>query len=795
METQLDIDHYQLLLDHAQIGWWEADFEQKVFVCSDFLKNLFGVADNKLPFADFQKLIGEEFRYRIISDFSSVRDLEIFEQLFPVYTCYGLKWVRSKLCKRSVDADGRVKAFGMMQLLPNQKENDVCINNNILVNDLLGHLGSVSHALYSFIQTNDLPQSIHKVLTEVLYSIDMNGRAYIMEYNDGKQTLSCIYEVCSGNASSALSSLQDIPLDTIPWSTEKIKNLSPVIINNLNDMPAVADEEKYYLEQRGVLSLILIPLVVKDKAMGYMGIDIVDTPRIWSSEDYQWLSSIANVISIITEMVKINYELDRSGKILRNIYTNIPVGIELYDKEGVLVDMNNRDVKIFGLSSKEDALGVNLFDNPVLPVDLIENIRKQKPVTFRFNYPFNKINDTRYYQSNKNGYVDLITKVSMLYDNQGELLNYLFINLDNTDNALAYNRIEEFEYFFSLVSNFAKVGYAKFDLLTRDGYAISQWYRNLGEEDGTPLPEVIGIYKSIHPEDALVMADFFEKVKRGEADSIRNELRVNRGDDNWTWTRVNVMRNTQNNDPDRLEMICVNYDISELKESQKLREKAEELDRLKSAFLANMSHEIRTPLNAIVGFSTLLVDTDDQEDKRQFADIIQKNNDLLLQLISDVLDLAKIESNTIELKPVDVDLHELFTELSSSLKIKMPAGVELRFGHELPSFVFRSDPVRLTQVLSNFVNNAVKYTSEGSITLNFEVYPDKVEFSVTDTGEGITPENLQKIFNRFFKGNNFKQGTGLGLSICKSIVEQMEGEIGVKSELGKGSCFWFTLPR
>ena len=198
---------------------------------------------------------------------------------------------------------------------------------------------------------------------------------------------------------------------------------------------------------------------------------------------------------------------------------------------------------------------------------------------------------------------------------------------------------------------------------------------------------------------------------------------------------------------------------------------------------------------AIVGFSTLLVDTDDPEEKKQFVEIIQKNNELLLQLISDVLDLAKIESGIIELKLVEVDLRELCKELVVSMRIKVPAEVALCVVPDLPSYVMRCDKVRLTQIISNFINNAIKHTSKGTILLGYEIRWDEIEFSVTDTGDGMSPEVQRHVFDRFYKGNSFKQGTGLGLSICKSIIEQVGGKIGVESEIGKGSRFWFTLPR
>lgn len=795
MDRLTEEERSKLLLENAQLGWWEADFVRGIFTCSDFLIHLFGRKEKELSFAEFQQMIREDYRNRITSEFASVRNQEVYDQIFPIDTIYGVRWIRSKVCRRSESKEGVVTVMGFIQLLPERKLEKEYIHNKAQINDLLNHLGNLFRALSSFIQTKDLHYSIRKVLKEVLYSIDEKGRAYIMEYNKEAQTLSCIYEVCSGNVSSVQSLLQNIPLGRLPWSTGKIAGSHPIILNHLSDLPPEASAEKEYLSRRGALSAILIPLVAKERVMGYMGIDILNKPRVWSHEDYQWLSSTANMISIVSEMMKANEALDRSEKLLRNIYMNIPVGIELYDEKGFLQDINNKDIEIFGLSSKEEVIGINVFENPLIPEDIREKMKNREPVSFRLNYSFDSIRSNQYYNTGKKGFISLFTKVSMLYDNHGNLINYVFINLDNTDQTIAYNRLEEFEYFFNLVSRFAKVGYAKYDLYANEGYAISQWYRNLGEKEGTPLSQVIGIYKGVHPEDRKVIVDFFEKVKQGKAHSIRHELRVNAGNGEWKWIRVNVMRNMQDRDPLKLEMVCVNYDITELKEIQKQREKAEELDRLKSAFLANMSHEIRTPLNAIVGFSTLLSETDDSDEKMQFIDIIQKNNDLLLQLISDVLDLAKIESNTIEFTPVDIDLLDFCNELIASLRIKVADTVTLCCAPDLSPCTFYCDPVRLTQVISNFINNAIKYTSVGSITLNYEILPTEITFSVTDTGEGMPEEVRSRIFDRFYKGNTFKQGTGLGLSICKSIVEQLGGKIGVKSEIAHGSCFWFTLPR
>ena len=489
--------------------------------------------------------------------------------------------------------------------------------------------------------------------------------------------------------------------------------------------------------------------------------------------------------------------LQNSERILHNIYKNLPVGIELYDKDGQMVDLNKKDMERFRSSNKKDILGVNIFENPILPEEIKQKIKDNENADFTFRYDFSKIN--KYYQPNSTtGFIDLTTKVTTLYDHNHEPINYLLINVDKTEDTIAYNKIQEFESFFDLVGDYAKVGYAHFDALSRDGYALRSWYRNVGEEEGTPLPEIIGIHSHFHPEDRAAMIDFLDKVIKGESSKLSRDVRIRRADGNYTWTRVNVLvRNYQPQD-NIIEMLCINFDITELKETERMligaKEKAEEADRLKSAFLANMSHEIRPPLNAIVGFSSLLEEAEDAEEKHLYATIIEENNKLLLQLISDILDLSKIEAGTFDIIPEQVDAQQLCNELLQSMQVRATEQVEILLAPELPELTFTSDKNRLYQVLLNFVTNALKFTSEGSIVIDYRINGNEVRFSVQDTGMGIEPEKQEAIFTRFVKLNNFIAGTGLGLPICQSIVTQLGGKIGVESEPGKGSCFWFTHP-
>lgn len=612
-DIQTQLDQCKLLLDRAEVGLWEADFVQRSYICSDYLMSIFGKKGNNLSFFEFYYIIREDFRDLITTDFLSIQSVDTYEQIFPIITPTGEKWVRSRLCERKLNNGVCVKVLGILQILPNFK----------------------------------------------------------------------------------------------------------------------LKEEK------------------------------------------------------ISKMI------DHNEMIFRKLYVNLPVGVELYDRDGYLIDLNAKDMEIFGIRSKKDVLGVNIFSNPIMPKDVIKKLKENKSVNFRLNYSFKKVDD--YYNTSKVGEMDIVTKASILYDQRGEPSSYLLINLDNTEKMIAYNRISEFENVFTLVSVYAKVGYALYDLYTFEGYAIKQWYENMGEKDGTPLSQIIGIYSYIHPNDAGYINSFFEEVKQGKAHHFRREVRVKSGD-GWKWICANITRNPQSVDPNKPEMICINYDITELKDSQLKRERAEELDRLKSAFLANMSHEIRTPLNAIVGFSQLLAETDDPEERHEFVEIIDSNNRMLLQLISDILDLAKIESGTMDFKFADMSVKEVINEIVTSFRIKMPDNVALIAPKDSPECQIYSDRMRLTQVISNFLNNAIKYTSEGCITLAYEIIGDEIKFSVTDTGDGMSQEIQAHIFDRFYKGNTFKQGTGLGLSICETIVNRLGGRIGVNSELGKGSTFWFTHP-
>ena len=497
------------------------------------------------------------------------------------------------------------------------------------------------------------------------------------------------------------------------------------------------------------------------------------------------------------DMASAYQALQYSERLLSNIFKYLPIGIELYDMDGVLVDLNDKELEMFHIEKKEDVLGINIFDNPIFPKEMKERLKKNEDADFTFRYDFSKVGS--YYQNTqKQGTIDLVTKVTTLYDSEHQPINYLLINADKTETTVAYNKIQEFEEFFELVGDYAKVGYAHFNILSGHGYAQKSWYRNVGEADETPLSDIFGTYRHFHPDDRALLIRFLDDARKGLTTQLSKEMRVLREDGTYTWTHVNLLVKKYAPQDRIIEIISINYDITELKRTEemlvKARDKAEASDRLKSAFLANMSHEIRTPLNAIVGFSSLLTSTENAAEKELYNSLIGHNNKLLLNLINDVIDLSKIESGYLELRPDWVNLTELLDESVAEYAHQVPSGVELLTNYPAHDSLVELDRLRIKQILSNFLSNALKNTTTGHVEIFYEVDHQSVRIGVKDTGRGIPQNMLEKIFERFEKLDSFAQGAGLGLPICKLIVEKMNGRILVDSQLGIGTTFIIELP-
>ena len=572
------------------------------------------------------------------------------------------------------------------------------------------------------------------------------------------------------------------------------------VLTDLNDK----ELEMFHLQQKEDLLGInifdnpIFPKEMKEKLKKYEDADFTFRYDFSKVGSYYNPQTRTGTIDLVTKVTTLYDEMLRQREqLLHNIYKHLPVGIEVYNTDGVLTDLNDKELEMFHLQQKEDLLGINIFDNPIFPKEMKEKLKKYEDADFTFRYDFSKVG-SYYNPQTRTGTIDLVTKVTTLYDENHTPANYLLINADKTETTVAYNKIQEFESFFELIGNYAKVGYAHYDLLTRQGDAQHSWYINIGEQEGTPLSRIIGVYRHIHPEDRRAMLGFLNNAAKGMEDKFNKEVRVLREDGSYTWTHVNLIVKTYAPERNSIELICINYDITRLKATEAMltdaKEKAEESDRLKSAFLANMSHEIRTPLNAIIGFSSLLPHIEDAEERNHYISLINHNNELLLNIINDVLDLSKIEAGHIELAPVWCNLSDLIDESCTECQPNVPEGVTLKKRYPATPNLIKQDPMRIKQVLSNLISNALKNTVQGYVEISYEMTPSETRISVSDTGRGIPEEKLGIIFERFEKADTFIQGAGLGLPICRSIMEHMNGTIEVTSTVNKGSTFTVVFP-
>lgn len=520
-----------------------------------------------------------------------------------------------------------------------------------------------------------------------------------------------------------------------------------------------------------------------------------------------FFSLIALAVIYVIWLRRALHERSRRLEIMRSyssLVENMPVlyaRVELiFDPGGRIIDYVYREVNpTFEkyILPKEKILGkkyseLNPDYSPELP-DRYSELNDNRQITFQYYLEKTKTHLT---------VISIHSKTKGCVDVFG---------VDNTELVLTQQMLKSTNHKLSAALDAADMTPWKWDLRTgllscnvsHDLYVTEEEVTHDGNLIIVPTS---ACFAKICDEDRERVRDAFERLANGETQKMREEYRVGRQwlpspqQNEWVEVRAAVDERDANGKP--LSLIGTSMTVTQRKEMEEAlvqaKVKAEEANTLKSSFLANISHEIRTPLNAIVGFSSLLVSAERgiSEEKQEYINIIENNNTLLLQLISDVLDLSKIEAGTMEFDYAPVDVHGLFIELEDTFRLRnKKSGICICYHRRTTECVVKADRNRLVQVMMNLMNNAVKFTGEGSIEFGFDVREDGfLHFYVTDTGCGIPEERLEEIFGNFVKLNSFVQGTGLGLTICRAIVERMGGKIGAVSRLGQGSTFWFTLP-
>lgn len=485
------------------------------------------------------------------------------------------------------------------------------------------------------------------------------------------------------------------------------------------------------------------------------------------------------------------------NELLSLIPEYIPLGLGVYDKDGYLKYANGTTLKMFGVTMK-DIYNINIFDDPNITAEDKVLLKQGLNVSFETDYDFDLCEN--FYETPIKGIRKyFVTKVTIMRDPEGNRQGYLLACEDITVKKAqereiieSYKKIKATQKELSLALNAGKLSSWNYNIKEGLFYKFDVHIENIEKRS------LKSIYESIHPDDRNKFMALLEAVahkqKLPENRIILRVLENNATDYSYSSFTYSAVEDEAGN---IVVITFIQRDITEdIIYQQNLitaKNKAEEADKLKSTFLANMSHEIRTPLNAIVGFSELLTETDDTEEKFEYKQLIETNSEILLKLIGDILDLSKIEVGSIDINRQKLNLCQLCDELYRSFqqRIKNPK-VTLKLINPYTKCIANFDKYRFMQIFTNFATNAIKYTPQGEIVMGYECMPGQVRIYVKDSGIGIPEEKKHRIFSRFEKLDTFAQGTGLGLSICKAIADATGGEVGFKSKANVGSEFWYT---
>lgn len=503
----------------------------------------------------------------------------------------------------------------------------------------------------------------------------------------------------------------------------------------------------------------------------------------------------------ISEERALKSSLKHSNEKFLCFFDNVTVGCAICDKEGTLIEVNDAYVDYMGLESKGDAVNqLNIYTNPCINPEFKEMMKSGISVSGEVKYDYELINQVYVKSRHKDvHYFRFI--VNYLRDAAGNVENILIIWVENTLIHKTLRQNKSFREMISAASSASNIGFSSINLLKNEQLVTPEYLKNLGVSSEIDLNTIFSHMKYVDT-DTSRQQEFMEYVEKARHEKVkpleRNIHLIVNGEPRWI--KQFLIQQTFDPDNGNIVLLGVNVDINEQKKTEEAlreaKEKAESSDKLKSAFVANMSHEIRTPLNAIVGFANLLVTSEDKEDFDSFKQIIEQNSNQLLQLIGDILDLSKIESDTLDFVWSNVNVNAMMYELEKIFQMRNAANpdVVIKCVASVGDCMIRTDRQRLIQVVSNLMTNAIKFTTQGSIIMGYEKRKEEIYFYVTDTGCGIPEENQSQVFERFVQLDSFKQGTGLGLPICSSIIRAMGGKIGVKSKPGGGSTFWFILP-
>lgn len=680
-----------------------------------------------------------------------------------------------------------------------------------------------SDVLNVLLNTN-LSEAIDKALVEILNFFEVD-RAYILVY-DWTKGMSLAYEVTRDRLFTLKDELQCAALDDFPWWFDQVRQGKDIVISDMALLPPEAATGKEILIMQQIVSLISIPLFSGGEVFASLGLDAVRQQRTWSRLERENLRLLGDIVSIAMERRQVIEELQHSREQLQRSEDKYRQKAEqaqelltkfrfvagtsdsLLWEYDVKTDRLEVQMELFDGSPADDGRLFSLKLHPFLNKQDFYNVIHPADREYVFTNHFERLlkgeldhYTLSYRRLSTNGYIWVYASVrTYKWDAEGKPAKVIYYLTNIDDLVKQREKIDSLNALMSILLENVPVVITIKDV--DDDFRYLYFNAAAEQYNGIKSAEAIG------RTDREIYADArrVERIRAFDRLAIEKGLYSGYALHDTTVTGeeriVNSIRvfidgfagNGMKASGKQL-LVTVMWDITRERRNEVALIEAQEADKLKTAFLAHISHEIRTPLNAIVGFSNLLAETDDLQERETYRDLVNRNNERLLQLLNDVLDFSELETDRMtygfapaNLKPICIDRCRVYSR-------RQREGVPLLFdASELPDVTVYADERRVRQVVSNLLSNAIKFTEKGHIRMSYQVRKKHVRISVSDTGIGIPAEKQHAIFQSFIKLDGFKEGTGLGLTLCKMMVEKMGGTIGVDSVEGKGSTFWFTLP-
>lgn len=638
-------------------------------------------------------------------------------------------------------------------------------------------------------------------------------RVFIGYFDEENTHLDLLCESCSEGVdklssvfNSDFSRIVFVKDSEYSWWLNNLKSGKDTVIDNTNETPDEWRPLVSKMRENKVKSMLTTPVYGDKHIAGFLGVEFLNNFYFWTDADLENVHFFSNLFSIAIEKELVykkaedsQKELLRGNALFQLVFQTLPIGIEVYDEKGYLIDINPYGLELLG-ATKNDVLGVNIFKNPIISPEDKDSIKQGIITDVNNDYVYNTITEKRFFKTKfRNRKIRLNGRYLPLKNKLGQIYGYLALVHHDESFYLHKEELRANLVKLQLAVNSADSFLWDYDIqndkVTVDnnflGANKEHWFRLLYKED----KKREGHFTHIHEDDVENVREGIEKLVRGEIPFFTMKYRQYMGDGNLYWLSSNftIYKWDENNNPTNL--ICLTTDVTGQQEKEIELFKAREAVAVKSAIIDNISHEIRTPLNIIVGFANILAESNESVENQYMVDLIYENNSQLLELIDNVLSFSQITKRNLKYNIEIVDVKQLCEE---AFKIKCntkKSGNKFIFDDNRPSYKVRVDKNRIIQVLYMLLDNANKYTNNGMISLSYCLdTPKTIRIEVKDTGLGLTREEINNLTLRFFKVNSFSRGLGLGIPLSRGIVEDMGGTFDIISKKGEGSVFGVILP-